>query len=505
MTGLDLTALLAEPANGALRHVAGPDEGDWPTALLALTEELLETAGAGRLAVVATPLPREPWRVDALLRRVHERGYSALAVPGAERLDAGARRLAARIGLAVLAVERPVELAETSWRLAVARDALVLDLVRRLTVAFRHPARDLADLLSHLAAAAGAGVALLDATGVVEEHGGELAPWLGGHADLVRWDRWTDIVASPEMSVATVRVDSPSRPGLRLAFFAPGIRDAQVDALAVAAEIAMPAVAARILIDEVNTVTDASVSSDLLHDFLVSGDAHHEDVDRRMTERGWRTTGYHLGFRVIGRTRVDTLALLRAVSGALGPLGIESHAAAHGQGVTAWLRWVRIPARRDLERHVHELRAVHETLRRSFNVASGVGSLQAERAGLAATIGEAGDAARIAAQRSATNWFVRVDGLGLEQLLLARTENDTFLPAAESLLAPLRGDDDVLLTTLTSYLDHESGIAATADALGVHRNTVTGRIQRIQETLGVDMHDPSVRLALHLACRAVLR
>ena len=161
---------------------------------------------------------------------------------------------------------------------------------------------------------------------------------------------------------------------------------------------------------------------------------------------------------------------------------------------------------------MHQLRAVHEQLRRSFNVASGVGSLQSERAGLAGTLGEAADAARIAAERSANNWFVRVDGLGLEQLLLARTENDTFLPAAESLLAPLRGadpaggrGDDVLLVTLTSYLDHESGIAATAEALGVHRNTVTGRIQRIQEILGVDMHDPGVRLALHLACRAVLR
>nr|WP_275889389.1 helix-turn-helix domain-containing protein [Nakamurella flavida] len=275
----------------------------------------------------------------------------------------------------------------------------------------------------------------------------------------------------------------------------------------------MPAVAARILIDEVATVTDASVTSDLLRDFLDLGEGHDQEVERRMTERGWRTTGYHLGYRVIGRTRLDTFALLRAVGTALSGLGVESHAAVQGRGITAWLRFVPAPSPRDLERHVHQLRAVHDSLRRSFNVAGGVGSLQADRAGLAATLGEAADAARIAAERSGNNWFVRVDGLGLEQLLLARTENDTFLPAARSLLAPLRGADaagsrgeaDVLLVTLTSYLDHESGIAATAQALGVHRNTVTGRVQRIQEILGVDMHDPGVRLALHLACRAVLR
>lgn len=513
MTGFALSALLAEATTSGLRHVAGPVDVEWPTAALALTEDQLDPAGDGRLAIVATPLPREPWRVDAVVRRVHECGYRGLAVPGADQLDAGARRLADRLGLTVLGVTLPFDLAQACWRLALARDAVVVDLVRRLTSAFRYAAADLADLLRHLSAVTGSGVALLDASGVLEMHGepGDVDgdSWVA----LVQWDRWTSVEHTPRVSVASVRVDSPSRPGLRLAFVAAGIGENQLDALAVAAEIAMPAVAARILIDEVASVTDASVSSDLLRDFLDAGDAYDPDVDRRMTERGWRTSGHHLGFRVIGRTRVDGFALLRAVTTGLAALGIESNATTQGRGVTAWLRFVPAPTPRDLERHVHQLRAVHESLRRSFNVASGVGSLQTERNGLAVTIGEATDAARIAAERSANNWFVRVDGLGLEQLLLARTENDTFLPAAQSLLAPLRGgdpaggraDDDVLLVTLSNYLDHESGIAATADALGVHRNTVTGRIQRIQEILGVDMHDPGVRLALHLACRAVLR
>lgn len=515
MSGFDLSALLAESSSGGLRLVAGPADGHWPTAATALTQDQLDPVGAGRLAVVVTPLPHEPWRVDAILRRVHEYGYRGLAVPGADQLDTGARRLADRVGLTVLTVARPFELAEACWRLALARDAVVLDLVRRLTSAFRYAARDLGDLLRHLSAVTNSGVALLDTSEVLEEYRDERAAVDVGRlwVELVQWDRWTSIVHTPALSVASVRVDSPSRPGLRLAFFAAGIGESQLDALAVAAEIAMPAVAARILIDEVASVTDASVSTDLLRDFLDLGETYDADVDRRMTERGWRTSGHHLGFRVIGRTRVDGFALLRAVRTGLEALGIETHATIQGRGVTAWLRFVPVPTPRDLERHVHQLRAVHENLRRTFNVATGIGSLQADRTGLAVTIGEAADAARIAAERSANNWFVRVDGLGLEQLLLARTENDTFLPAAQSLLAPLRGvdpaggraDDDVLLVTLTSYLDHESGIAATAEALGVHRNTVTGRVQRIQEILGVDMHDPGVRLALHLACRAVLR
>ncbi|GAA3653928.1 PucR family transcriptional regulator [Microbacterium marinilacus] len=498
---LDLAALRAESAHGGVRHVAGPADGEWPAAALALTDEHLADDGGGRLAILATPLPAEPWRTDALLRRVRDRSYAALAVPGAEALGQGARRLADRIGLLVLEAERPFELAETCWRLALARDAVALEIVRRLVTVFRYPARDLRDLLAHLAAATGRGVALLDASGVLEEAGGELGP----AAAAIDWERWTDLAEADDVSVASVRVDSPSRPGLRLAFFATGIRPSQLRALAVAADVAMPAVAARILIDEVAAVSDASVSADLLREFLELRGAHDADVERRMLERGWRQNGHHLGFRIVSRGRVDPHGLLRSVTAGLSTLGLEHHATVMGRGVTGWLRVVEAPAPGELEAAVGALRSLHESTRRAFNVATGVGSLQRDAPGLAATLGEAADAARIASDRSSTGWFVRVDTFGLEQLLLARTENDTFLPAAESLLAPLRGEDDVLLRTLAAYLDNESGIAATADALEVHRNTVSTRMQRIQELLGVDMGDPGSRLALHLACRALLR
>jgi len=38
--------------------------------------------------------------------------------------------------------------------------------------------------------------------------------------------------------------------------------------------------------------------------------------------------------------------------------------------------------------------------------------------------------------------------------------------------------------------------------LGVHRNTVSDRIARVERLLGVDLSDPETRLALHLATRA---
>lgn len=124
--------------------------------------------------------------------------------------------------------------------------------------------------------------------------------------------------------------------------------------------------------------------------------------------------------------------------------------------------------------------------------------------GLARTLGEAGDAARLAAERTTSGRFVHVDRLGLGALLLAWTRTDTFLPAARSMLEPLQGRPGDLLTTLTAYLDAESSLTETAAVLGVHRNTVATRIERVRHVLGVDLADPDERLALHLACRSVL-
>jgi DNA-binding PucR family transcriptional regulator len=55
--------------------------------------------------------------------------------------------------------------------------------------------------------------------------------------------------------------------------------------------------------------------------------------------------------------------------------------------------------------------------------------------------------------------------------------------------------------TLATFLDEESSVIATAQRLGLHRNTVSARIQRIQSALGADLSDPQTRLALQLASR----
>lgn len=56
-----------------------------------------------------------------------------------------------------------------------------------------------------------------------------------------------------------------------------------------------------------------------------------------------------------------------------------------------------------------------------------------------------------------------------------------------------------LIATLDAWLSHHGRPKATANALGLHPNTVTYRINLIREQLGPILDDPAQRLALHLA------
>jgi hypothetical protein len=497
---LNLSAILAHPGNGGLRVIAGNASLDLSGVVVETEEDALLADGTGRLAVLSCAPPTTPWQQDALVRRVRDRGFSAIAVPAADSFGTGTRALATRLGFTLLHVDKPIRLAEACWQLIEARDALTLGYVRKVAQSIEYHAEGLFDLLRHLSSSVGHGIALIDTEGVLLEAGGQLDPAVHAAIDFAPW---IDLTRTEAGNAASVRVDSKTREGLRLAFFGTGIADQALNALAVAAEVAMPAVAARILIDEVDEVSDASVSSGVLRDFVDLRGTPDPDVERRMLERGWRTTGYHLGFRTVGRSRVDALQLLRFVKGALGTIAADSNATTSGRGVSGWLTFSEPPSPPQIEGFVAALRELHVAARLSFNVATGVGSLANGSAGLTSSLVEASDAAKIAVNREGTGWFVRVDGLGLHQLMLAWTGNDTFVPAARSLLAPLNTGGGELLETLAAYLDHESAVAPTAIELGLHRNTVASRVQRAQELLGVDMADPEVRLALQLACRAV--
>ncbi|WP_284303152.1 PucR family transcriptional regulator [Mobilicoccus caccae] len=495
--GLTPAALAAHPANGGMEVLTTIEGCVWRDVVVEAREEDLPDSAQDCLAVLTSPVAAEPWRVDALLRRVRDRGFTGLAVGPEPEIGWGSRVLAQRLGLVLVVAGHPTALARACWELVEGRDALTLSLVRRVAGSIEYHADDIGDLVRHLSAGIGHALALVDGVEVLHRAGPAIDPDLLAAIDT---SRWVHQVWTPTAAAVSVRVDTRARAGLRLVIHAEGIDEPHLVALTTAAEIAMPAVAARILIDEIEDVSDVSRSSSLLADVLDAAGSVDAELHRRVTARGWRVHGWHLGFRVQSRARVDPLDLLRRVRPWLHSLPVETHATTRGRGVTGWFTFTSAPDGHGVDEAAGAIREMHRALLADLPVATGIGSVHSGPSGLVTTLGEAHDAARLATGRPSTHWLLHVDSLGLEQLLLAWTGTDTFVPAARALLGRLRPADRA---TLGAYLDHESSLLRTAESLGLHRNTVRQRMQRVQEVLGLDLQDPDVRLAVHLACRAV--
>lgn len=495
MSGLELEALLEHPERGELDVIARVTDS-WAAVAVEPDERSLEPVEAPVLAVLIAARAPSSWQLDAMLRRIRDRGYTGLAMPAEVAVSAGTAGLATRLGLTLLRSHRPTALARACWELTVGGDALKLAMIRKVAQTIQYSARDIGDQLGHLAANLGHGVALIAPHGVIHQAGPPLAPDL---IERVDFGSWVGHLQDPLGSVASVRVDSKGSQRLRLAFHGRSLSLPQLVALAAAAEIAMPAVAARLLIDEVADMNAASRSSSLLSELLDPAAAHDAGLDRRVVERGWRTSGWHVGFSAQARGRTEPLELLRLLRPWLAELPVSAHAATRGAGVAGWLTFSHAPTRQELAHAVDQLRRLHDRALLHLAVATGVGSLQRDLAGLAHTIQEATDAARLAADRSAAGWFLHVDRLGIEQLLLAWTGSDAFHAAAQGMLDALRPEDR---RTLAAYLDHESSLVATAGRLGIHRNTVAQRVARAESSLGMDLRDAEVRLAVRLALRA---
>ncbi|MER7499000.1 helix-turn-helix domain-containing protein [Nonomuraea pusilla] len=90
-------------------------------------------------------------------------------------------------------------------------------------------------------------------------------------------------------------------------------------------------------------------------------------------------------------------------------------------------------------------------------------------------------------------------------VMLASLAEPRLVHSARVVLADLLSapDGPVLVATLAALLDCANSTSRTALRLGVHRNTVLGRVERIRAR-GVDLDRPDQRLALHLACYALL-
>lgn len=89
----------------------------------------------------------------------------------------------------------------------------------------------------------------------------------------------------------------------------------------------------------------------------------------------------------------------------------------------------------------------------------------------------------------------------IDEIVTLITADDRFL---DPRVRELRDHDPVLAETLHAYLDGFGDVAAVAERLHVHPNTVRYRVRRAEQLLSTSLSDPDVRLLLSLNLRATV-
>lgn len=112
-------------------------------------------------------------------------------------------------------------------------------------------------------------------------------------------------------------------------------------------------------------------------------------------------------------------------------------------------------------------------------------------------------AIEVSHRRGNRDRVITLEDLGIYGLLLTVGDLDELLGFADTTLGPILAYDEKrgseLLATLRAYLERSCRTADTAAILGVHPNTVSYRVHRIETILGVVLTEPESLLRIQLA------
>ncbi|WP_217616515.1 CdaR family transcriptional regulator [Cellulomonas sp. GbtcB1] len=469
--------------------------------------------GAGALVVLMAGALRaaEPYEVDVAVRRSAQRSHAGLVLVGADRVPVTAARIAARAGLPLLAVPATADVNELIVWLnrtvrggtsdTVARAEAVLDVLTR-GAAGDDEADDggVAALLAAVSDALGRPVELHGDAGGLGRGAGAQAGSSAGSADGAA-DPGAVLVG--DRVVGTVRCAVPDR----------------------AADLVIPSVAAAVgrLVRRTleHRFAPSQTRAELLAQIVVAEPTHLVGLTEQARSIGLPVDSTHVAFWVDLRPRHDgegdpPIAERRRLLAGAEMLCLEiMHPS------DTWWHVVRVggsllllasdddggdgqllvrAARADVDVAVARLVADEGAV-----VHVGMGTDQRGLGGIRQSSVEARSAAELALRTGRPGVITVMDTTGLRRVLadlhaspLSRRVMGELLAPVDA-LGPARAATAV--RTLTAYLDHQCSPKHAGAALHLHPNAVTYRIQRITETLGVDLADPDVRLGLHLACR----
>ncbi|MEV4428258.1 PucR family transcriptional regulator [Streptomyces sp. R-07] len=471
--------------------------------------DALDTLRPHTAVVLAGTVARTGWTVEMALRKAWEHAAACVVVPDLATDEESVGTLAERLAVPLLLTSEDTLAAAVRIASAVARPEA------GRTALLARAAQELADAGPRADAVLSTLHAVLSATTVALTDGaGNLLA--GRRAAL---DASKDRSSPPPVTRVTVEVPGPDRRVLgRLVATvrgdAPGWPGTVEDVLRLAvAPLTAWAAERRLLADR-----DSRFAGALLRRLLADG-APDPALRAEAVALGWPVSGPLVAFaiRQAGESdtdRSDIDAALRAVwpSRGHGPLVVHDD---------TWVAWQgpRTPARQpgDEGTEGEETRAEEESrlrqavkdVRKVVTVLAGYAPLAAAVAGPGGDLAEltplleSADAAAQVAAAAGAGTVVRADQLGPAQMLAA-VPAAQLRGTAEAVMARLLAvdPDGSLRQTLTAVLDTGAAPSAAAVRLGVHRNTVAARMDRIR-ALGYDIDDPQQRLALHLACHVL--
>lgn len=162
---------------------------------------------------------------------------------------------------------------------------------------------------------------------------------------------------------------------------------------------------------------------------------------------------------------------------------------------------------RDIRKSVSLFAAdLNEELRATLGVSVlvGVGTSVADVPGLVGSLRSAGDTVQLAARLAPSSRVVFADDFALYQLLASLVDDEALERFVAGQLGPLLDYDartgSGLVMTLDTYFACGLSKVATADVLGIQRQTMYGRLERISKLLGgLDLSSRERRTALDLA------
>ena len=136
-------------------------------------------------------------------------------------------------------------------------------------------------------------------------------------------------------------------------------------------------------------------------------------------------------------------------------------------------------------------------------VSVGVGTIRDGIAGIRRSHGEARQALLLGRRMHGPGHLTLFGDLGVYRLIFAAEGlpelTDLYLQTLGDLLAYDRQNNGGLVSTLDAFFAANGSPKEAAERLGVHRNTVLYRLDRIRDITGYDLDDAGVRMRLQLA------